>query len=201
MPSFSAVKAATYTSISGQMGVGARGSGVMNLQAFLASNSWIYPQAIVSGYYGALTARAVAQFQIAYNLPPVGRVGPLTLATMNSVIAAGRGIDISAPIINTNVGLQRSNTSATITWSANEFARGKIYYSTTPLQLAEAVGSFTEPSIMGGALNMQSLTAQTNQSIILPNLQPSTTYYYMIVATDLSGNVSVLWPASFTTTP
>lgn len=192
------VSAATFAPLSNQVGPGEQGQNVTNLQTFLASNFYIYPEGRITGYYGSLTTKAVAQFQISYGLPPVGRVGPLTLTKINSIIASGLGLDISASTI-ANVSLQKSRTSATINWTTNESAKGKVYYSALPLQLGEATGSFMEPVIIGGASNVENQNMLMSQSLTMQNLQPNTLYHYMIVSTDNSGNVSVSVPSSFMT--
>ena len=63
-----------------------RGSGgeeVKNLQIFLSQFSDIYPQRIVSGYFGPLTDAAVKKFQKKYSLEQVGIVGPKTRSILN----------------------------------------------------------------------------------------------------------------------
>ncbi len=191
-------RAVAFTQIQNQLGVGSRGSDVTNLQMFLASDHNIYPTGLITGYYGALTASAVAQFQLAYNLPPVGRVGPLTLEKINNVISAGRGIDIYAPAI-TNLQNTRVGTTVTISWLTNEYAMGKVYYSTSPFQLGEAAQSFQEPIILGGQSTVLTNTASLQENITISGLLPNTTYYYIAESVDMSGNVSVTWPAIFTT--
>src|SRR4051812_5096924 len=62
---------------------------VSALQTFLAADNTIYPEGIVSGYYGALTVAAVKRYQIAHNISPVGRVGPVTLASINDMSDSG----------------------------------------------------------------------------------------------------------------
>lgn len=190
-------QAATFAPLTSQMGVGSRGSSVTNLQTFLASDHNIYPEAMVTGYYGGFTRAAVVQFQNQYEIPMVGVVGPMTLARMNSVIAAGYGIDVYAPSIY-NVSTSTTVNSATFNWATNESTRGKVYYSTSPFTMQEAVGSFQEPSIMGGS-NVLTANMQTNQSVTIPNLQSHTTYYYIIQAQDASGNVSVTLRSTLTT--
>ena len=66
------------------------GPEVTKLQTFLAGNSAIYPEGLVTGYFGPLTKAAVMRFQTAYGISPVGRVGPITLNQLN-VIAFGAG--------------------------------------------------------------------------------------------------------------
>ncbi len=56
------------------------------LQATLAKDKAIYPEAYITGYFGSLTRDAVMRFQSRYSLPTVGIVGPLTRATLNRQI-------------------------------------------------------------------------------------------------------------------
>lgn len=69
-----------------ELGLGDRGDAVTDLQLFLAQDPAIYPEALVTGYYGPLTTAAVKQFQKKYGISQVGRVGPQTLAVMNAVL-------------------------------------------------------------------------------------------------------------------
>jgi peptidoglycan hydrolase-like protein with peptidoglycan-binding domain len=72
------------------LGPGSSGSGVSMLQEFLAADPSVYPQALVTGYYGSLTISAVQAFQVKNNIVSsgdpsttgYGRVGPHTLAVM-----------------------------------------------------------------------------------------------------------------------
>src|SRR3989338_4220714 len=57
---------------------GGKGSDVSKLQALLAGGKSLYPEGIISGYFGSLTKAAVIRFQKKYGLPQVGRVGPMT---------------------------------------------------------------------------------------------------------------------------
>ena len=78
-----------YNQITTQLDPGARGANVTNLQAFFTDNSSIYPEGLVTGYYGNLTTSAVNRFQATYGFDQVGRVGPLTLNKINSLIVNG----------------------------------------------------------------------------------------------------------------
>ncbi len=90
-------------SITRNLGPGMSGSDVTQLQRFLAQNPAWYPEAQVTGYYGALTTRAVQRFQIekgliAYGDPSstgFGAVGPRTRQAMAN---CGSGPIISPPI-------------------------------------------------------------------------------------------------------
>ncbi|MDD4409993.1 MAG: peptidoglycan-binding domain-containing protein [Candidatus Pacebacteria bacterium] len=181
--------AAQFQPINDILYVGSRGQDVTDLQTFLASNKNIYPEGLITGYYGSLTAKAVSQFQLAYDIQPVGSVGPVTLAKMNEVINAGRGVDIYAPAIY-NRYADKTNKTATFSWSTNEMAKGKIFYSTMPFSMIENTRSFTEPTISGGSV-MAVNNYASSQGITISGLSPNTKYYYIIESIDQSGNVNI----------
>ena len=78
--------------ISGPLGPGSSGAAVSALQQFLASDPSVYPQGLVTGYYGSLTVAAVQAFQTKSGIVSsgsssttgYGRVGPQTLAAIGS---------------------------------------------------------------------------------------------------------------------
>lgn len=181
-----------------QLEVGMRGADVGSLQAFLAQDKTLYPQGLVTSYFGFLTKSAVANFQSRNGIPAVGRVGPQTLPVLNAQMAGGTSVntggDIYAPTIaSVNVGV--STNSATVSWNTNENARGVVYYSGSPLMVSEQLNSVT----ISGATAMSDTNVRTSQSIGLSGLTSQTTYYYMIYSTDEAGNVSVTWPSTFRT--
>lgn len=196
--SFARAQTADRLPIVNQLDRGATGSDVLRVQTLLAMNPTIYPAGLVTGYYGPLTAQAVTQFQIGYGIDPVGRVGPLTRAKMNGLIASGLAPDVNASSIG-NVSVAAAQTTATITWSTAESTRGKVYYAVTPVTMLETSAALTEP-VISGTVVAESGFAQTH-SITLSGLVPGRAYFYAISSTDLTGNVSVMLPASFTTQP
>ncbi|MDP1629722.1 MAG: peptidoglycan-binding protein, partial [bacterium] len=62
--------------------LGARGDEVRILQQWLAEDKTIYPEGLVTGYFGPLTRAAVKRFQQKYDIDQVGIVGPLTRAKL-----------------------------------------------------------------------------------------------------------------------
>ena len=189
------VRAQNVSPFVSQMGPGSSGSEVTKLQTFLASNPRVYPQALVTGYYGPLTEAAVRNFQIGYALPAVGRFGPATQTTANSLIATGKSIDVSAPDVSSTV--TTLGTSATVSWNTSEQSMGTIYYATTVLPVTEASQSKQAPYVGGTAV--ADATWATSRSLTISNLLPNTQYHYRIVVTDLQGNVSVTNEQVFTT--
>lgn len=70
---------------------GSRGDQVTKLQEFLAQDTSIYPEASVTGYFGAATERALGRFQIKYGIAKRGQAGygttgPKTRAKINSIL-------------------------------------------------------------------------------------------------------------------
>ena len=62
---------------------GMEGEEVLSLQRILATDSSVYPEGLVTGYFGPATERAVRAFQKKYGLEQVGFVGPKTRALLN----------------------------------------------------------------------------------------------------------------------
>ena len=189
----------TATLVSSQLDVGSRGTQVTALQNFLATNPKVYPEGLVTGYYGPLTQAAVQNFQIGYGLPPVGRVGPATLNVINTIMRSGRGIDVSAPMIHTRtIATTTVSGAAILGWQTDENATAKVFYSTTPMVAFESTTAKTEPTFIGGSV-MTDLSFSTVKSIRLDNLLRNQVYYYVLESIDASGNVSVTVEDKFTT--
>ena len=191
--------------ISTQMNIGARGTDVTTLQQTLAGDPSLYPEGTVSGYYGALTSAAVKRFQAKYGIVSsgspsttgYGRVGPATIAKFNAVYGSGAASTDGAPIIM-GVNVSTSTTgAATMMWNTNEPATGVVYYSTAPLLMTEAAGPGQAPGISGTNVLTVNAALNTSNSVALPSLASSTTYYYTIKSTDASGNISLTWPSTF----
>lgn len=170
---------------------------MIELQQFLSTNYLIYPEGIVSGYFGPLTQAAVTQFQVAYDLPQVGRVGPMTLAKMNDIMSSGLGLDTSSPVI-ANSWISTTRNGATINWTTNDPSRGQVYYDTFPIQSNEASGH-AQLAYVSGAFAPNNMDVHGSQSVHIQGLSPNTFYYYLTRAIDSSGNVSMTVQKSFRT--
>ena len=178
-----------------QMQVGSRGAQVTALQQYLASDATIYPSGLVTGYFGGLTKQAVLNFQVRYGISAVGRVGPITLAKLNELSGGVIGADLSAPTM-TNVSVSTVNPGiATFSFNTDENASAKVFLSSSPLVMAEAEANFTEPYISGQVY--ANATRSTSQSVNVSGLVVGNTYYYVVLAKDAAGNVSVTRQASF----
>jgi peptidoglycan hydrolase-like protein with peptidoglycan-binding domain len=74
-----------------QLQIGVRGDDVSLLQETLATDPEIYPEGLVTGYFGPLTKRAVEKFQKKFGISQVGEVGPITRLRLNQLLADGAG--------------------------------------------------------------------------------------------------------------
>ncbi len=176
------------------LSVGSTGTEVSSLQTFLATDATIYPQGLVTGYFGFLTKSAVSNFQSKNSLTADGIVGPMSRSVINQQMINGMGGNSQAPMIS-DVIINTTNSGAMVNWTTNEGAKGVVYYSTSPLSTYEHENSVD----ISGSTAMTDSSLRTTQNISVQNLQSNTTYYYMIYTTDQAGNVSVTIPATFHT--
>ena len=66
------------------LSLGSRGTEVSELQKRLkALEYFLYPE--ITGYFGAVTKKAVIDFQKANGIDPIGIVGPKTRAVLNGI--------------------------------------------------------------------------------------------------------------------
>lgn len=64
---------------------GISGDDVEDLQELLASDPDLYPEGLVTGYFGPLTEAAVKRLQERFGIDQVGIVGPITRGTVNKL--------------------------------------------------------------------------------------------------------------------
>ena len=186
-----------------QLEMGMRGDDVSTLQTFLATDPAIYPQGLVTGYFGFLTKSAVSNFQDRNGIAAVGRVGPMTLPVLNAQYASRNigGGDVYAPVMSP-VSVVTASDRAIVSWSTNEAVRGKVYYSTSPIMISnvfDVTGVNSGEPVVSGTLAPYDSTSQTSHSVTITGLASNTTYYYLAVSIDAMSNVSISLPASFHT--
>ena len=68
------------------LSLGSRGEAVEALQALLAANPDIYPEGLITGYFGKATERALKRLQKEHGLEQVGIVGPKTRRLLNRLL-------------------------------------------------------------------------------------------------------------------
>jgi Putative peptidoglycan binding domain/Purple acid Phosphatase, N-terminal domain len=195
---FSLAFTAEAASLYRQLQLGMSGNDVSDLQVFLAKDPSIYPQGLVTGYFGSLTRAAVSNFQARNGIAVVGRVGPITMAAINAQMNSGStvGVDRFAPVMS-SVVISPSSNSSTINWNTSENASAIVYYSTSPISMLEASGN--SAVTIGGSSLLVSADLRTSHSANLTSLSSNTLYYYVVYVRDASGNETVTWPATFRT--
>lgn len=204
-------QAFAYTTVNSQLDLGETNSDVTSMQAFFKDNTAIYPEGLVTGYFGNLSRMAVERFQTQNNIVSsgsarttgFGRVGPSTKDAINVFINQGGWMtrDMSGPWINT-ANKTVTNNSATFTWNTNENATGKVFYNTSPVMMNEGDINSVGFGSTNGSVAINDNLARMSQQVSITNLQPNTIYYYVVVSTDLAGNVSVMGPNNtFRTNP
>ena len=189
------VSALTYETINTQLDEGEKNQDVTRLQTFIRDNPSIYPEGLVTGYYGSLTKRAVIRFQSQYGIAQVGRVGPATRDKMNDLINGGGWTvqDMAGPFIS-NMTYGVSSNSLTFTFNTSEPTTAKVVYHTNRLMFNEGDMNSNGFGPIGGFVVSSGSGQSFSHSIMLPNLVNNTNYYYTVIATDASGNVSVWGP-------
>lgn len=91
--------------------LGMSGDEVKALQEFLATDSEVYPEGLTTGFFGALTEKAVKRFQKKHGIEQVGNVGPKTLAKINSL-----GLPKGLAKKFGDIGSTTASTTASTTW-------------------------------------------------------------------------------------
>lgn len=79
------------------LSLGMKGDDVKLLQSWLTQDKSIYPEGLITGYFGSLTQKAIERYQIANGIVKsgnpfstgFGRVGPITRASLNSRFTNG----------------------------------------------------------------------------------------------------------------
>lgn len=188
-------------SLTRYLSVGMSGSDVSSVQAFLATDSSLYPQGLVTGYFGSLTKAAVSRFQSRNGISPIGRIGPATLPVINAQMVAGNGgmntgTDRRAPTIG-GVSVSTSASAAILSWNTDEAAAALVYYSPSPITALEA-SETTSVTIYATAATAN-LSPQLAHSATINGLNSNTTYYYVLYVKDINGNESVSSMQTFRT--
>jgi len=195
-----------------QLRIGMSGEDVRLLQEFLATDPEIYPEGLITGYFGRLTEMAVKRFQKKMCVEQVGMVGPKTLSKINELLTEGAGKsgkippglliapgiqkklcatstpDTIAPVISDVMATSTTASTTQIKWLTNELANSKVWYSTsTPVTATSST-----PSVSSSDYVLE-------HSLLLSDLTASTTYHYLVTSIDKSGNTATSEEESFTT--
>ncbi len=183
-------------SITSQLDLGSMGYDVTAYQTYLSKNPNIYPSGLVTGYFGELTQSGTEKFQINQGIVSegtpettgFGRVGPQTLARVNSLMGGvyiqnSGGGDVNAPLMYNEMVVVDKN-EATISWATSEAAMGRVMYATE------------WPFLYATAESVSSNGYNATAKIEIKNLKSNTTYNYVRESIDSSGNI--MWTTHHT---
>jgi chitodextrinase len=159
-----------------QLDIGSTGSDVSALQRFLASYGNVYPAKLVTGYYGQLTADAVSSYQRAIGIPVAGRVGPLTLQTLNKE-AGSQGGTAGA----TSSGAANTTTTQTQTQTQTQTGTSA---QTAPTNTTYGTQQTAPTNTTAGTT--QTTTTKTNTAPVSLKITPTVVSQNRV---DLSWNV------------
>lgn len=103
---------------------GSSGDDVRKLQEFLAKDKEIYPEGLITGFFGPLTEAAVKRWQEKNEIEPMGVIGPKSIAkfqelgrgVVQGLIQQGAGSSgVIPPGLLTAPGIQKKNDISTAT--------------------------------------------------------------------------------------
>jgi len=204
---FASIQDASAAALTRSLDVGSTGADVTSLQSFLALDASIYPEKLVTGYFGSLTQSAVQRFQTVQGIvssgSPLttgyGRVGPTTRTRINTLMGGETSASWDTVPILSAPAVQTTGTSATITWFTNEATKGQVYLDTSSIRSDEATGPGQMPYISGTLYLDSNGALMTNHSVMIQNLQPNTDYNFVVRAIDSGNNISITLSRSFRT--
>jgi hypothetical protein len=143
----SVVATGACPSLSRVLKKGMSGTDVSALQSFLTSQSNIYPEGTVSGYFGALTEAAVQRFQVHHGIVYTGNaestgygsVGPATRSVITRLCSLQSGTP-SSPIVPPNP----SFTGCTVGGVAVPHGRTIKMYSSSVVPLGASCDAYSK---------------------------------------------------------
>jgi len=99
-----------FSEFATNLGLGSKGDAVLALQALLAANPSIYPEGLITGYFGKSTEKALKRFQKENGLEQAGKAGPKTRQLLNQLMK------------NNPIAFEQSTSTATSTGSSRPCA-------------------------------------------------------------------------------
>ena len=208
-------KTSAILEFSRSLSLGMRGNDVRALQEFLAKDPRIYPNGLITGFFGPQTREAVKKWQRKNGLPAVGIVGPKTIAKIREISRAETSTPAqpsfpepaSPPESSTTtdsspapaVVVPDDTTPPTVTLALRPAAPTNVYIEFNPSEEVIAVYEY------GLTINYGLIKEAWNQYFSSPtgsyleNLTPATTYQIRAKATDRAGNIGYSTNHTFTT--
>ncbi len=187
--SFAVLPSLAAAAFTENLSLGSNGEQVRALQIFLATNKNIYPEGLVTGFFGKITEQAVIRFQRTNGLDQVGRVGPKTREILNKLTKESLILETNNLYVPQIFQISTSTAydTAYIFWTTNKNTKSTLWYSNmTPVNTVSAN-------------KIEDATFNTSHSVNISGLSPDTIYYYVIKVFDSKNNVATSTELSFTT--
>lgn len=113
---------------------------VSKLQQFLSKDSAVYPEGLVTGYFGSLTEAAVKRWQTKNGIQPVGSAGPVTREAIKRTTATtAPALTPTVTIAPASTTTSTAATSTVATSTPTIAALGSIILSPSSGQVNEAI--------------------------------------------------------------
>lgn len=203
-----------------QLRWGMTGEDVELLQEILKTDPEIYPEGLVTGYFGPLTYNAVKKFQKAAGIDQVGQVGPKTLSKINELLEYGAGKSgkvppglLIAPGIRKKLGYtpvppgeEEEEEEDTIPPVISQLSAIETTTNSTMITWVtdeEADGktwhSTSTPVDTDSTPTASDDDLTLDHNLAIFDLTPDTAYYYVVSSADAVGNTTTSSEASFET--
>lgn len=160
------------------LSLGMSNDDVKLLQEILATDPEIYPEGLITGYFGSLTEKAVKRFQAKFGIEQVGNVGPKTISHLNKLLTEGAGKSGKVPpglLIAPGIA-KKIDTSGFAPLPGQKLPPGiakKIDGTPKPTQPTTDI---TPPTISD--LSVSSITATTSKITFRTNELSTSTLWY-----------------------
>jgi peptidoglycan hydrolase-like protein with peptidoglycan-binding domain len=166
--------------------VGMTDAEVTALQNSLKGDVAIYPQGLVTGYFGSLTEAAVKKFQAKYGYEQVGYTGPLTRAKLNALYCTTTPTGTTTP---TPVG-----GGVSVILASDTPAAASVIYDTASTSGAQALAPFTKLVFTAGTTAAKVTSVKLLRSGISTDSDINNVYLYegntkLAELTSISSNV------------
>ena len=172
---------------------GATGDEVKKLQEFLKSYPDIYPEGLITGYFGLLTETAVKKLQKREGIEVIGSVGPKTLAKINALLseeagnsgAAASGL-LTAPGIQKKIDTFETAISSATTTGTSLAATTTPIISTDQTTPAAVNASSTKASSVSPVAIIASALTEKPWDVVMSGSD------YIVTTVDLGKNTGHL---------
>lgn len=201
-------KTSAILEFSRSLSLGIRGNDVRALQEFLAKDPKIYPNGLITGFFGPQTREAVKKWQRKNGLPAVGVVGPKTIAKLKETTRVMIPETTAAPTPQPNPESTATTSVPTVpddtvppqvTLDLRAAAPTNIYIEFNPSEEVIAVYEYGLTTNYGLIREVWNQYFSSPTGIYLEDLTPATTYHVRAKVTDRTGNIGYSANYTFTT--